>query len=37
VVCDGFRAHPLSGIRARAGEDLIALGERLASAALDLA
>ena len=37
VVRDGFDAHALSGRRARAGEDLIQLGERLARSALDFA
>jgi glycerate kinase len=37
LVRDGIDAHALSGRRALAGEDLIALGERLALRALDFA
>jgi glycerate 2-kinase len=37
IVRDGYDAHPLSGRRALAGEDLVQLGEELAVAALDFA
>lgn len=37
IVRDGYDAHPLSGRRALAGEDLVQLGEELALAALDFA